>query len=183
MANYKLINPYIEGELSTVFSGKNQLDAALGAWTAVSKYVTNNVPQFAFTLENTKNGKLHHFSINELLVGGNSAEFNIEELHKITPSVEKELKKRINNFKNSDMRGGKKHKKHKHDDDEEDDSSSSSSSEVFSALKIFKNRNKVYPITYWWYDPFAYNFNNFYMPTFVAPLNPVVEITTVNYIP
>jgi len=175
MANYKLINPCIEGNLETTFSGKNPADAALGAWTTVSKYITNNVPQFAFTLENTKNSKLHHFSVTESLVGGSSAEFNIDELHNVKPNVEKELKKRVEQFKNSGMRGGKKHK-------DDDDSSSTSSSEIFSALKLYKNRNKVYPITYWWYDPLAYNFNNFYIPTFVAPMTPYVEVTTINYV-
>ena len=178
MANYKLINPCIEGSLETNFSGKTPSEAASKTWTAVSKYITNNVPQFAFTLENKNNGKFHHFSVTEKLLGGGSAEFNIDELHNVKPNTEKELKNRVERFSKSDLRGGKKHKK----DDDDDDDSSTSSSEVFSALKIFKNRNKSYPITYWWYDPLAYNFNTFYVPTFVAPLTPYVEVTTINYV-
>jgi hypothetical protein len=178
MANYRLINPCIEGDMKTTFSGNTPLDAAFGTWNAVSKYITNNVPHFAFTMENTKTGKMHHFAVKESLVGGGSAEFDITEINKVSSANEKELKKRIASFEKSSMRGGKKHKKH----DDDDDSSSSSSSEVFSALKLFKKRNQVYPIAYWWYDPLVYNFNSLYIPTFVAPLAPHIELTTINYV-
>lgn len=179
MANYNLINPSIEGSLSTTFSGKSQLDAAVTAWNSISKYITNNVPQFAFTLENSNDGQLHHFLVKETLDGGNSASFDISEMDlKLNKKTETEFKKRSAASK-SKMSGGKKH----HKDDDDDSSSSSSSSEIFSALKLYKNRTRTYPISYWWYDPLVYRLDYLYMPTFVAPLSPYVEFTTINYYP
>jgi hypothetical protein len=179
---YKLINPSIEGEFNNSFSGKSHLDAALGTWNSISKYITNNVPQFAFTLENKKNGQLHHFLVKESLVGGKSAKFDISELDiKLKKNEESEFKKRIHKFKTSEMRGGKK-KRHT-DDDDDDSSSSSSTSDIFSALKLYKSRNPVYPITYWWYDPIIYGLDSVYIPTFVAPITPYIEVTTLNYYP
>lgn len=177
MSNYKLLNPYIEGNIVNTFSGKSALDVAEQTWTAISKYITNNVPQFAFTLENTNNGQIHHFLVKESLIGGSNASFKISEMPlKMKSKEEKEFKNRIDKFKNSNMRGGKK----KRDDD--DDSSSSSLSEVFSALKLYK-KNKTYPITYWWYDPLVYRLDSVYIPTFVAPIVPYIEVMTVNYYP
>ena len=179
MSNYKLINPRLEGSLTTTFEGKTQLEAAETAWNTLSKYVTNNVPQFAFTLENTKNNQLTHFLVKETLVGGGSVKWNISELNlNLKTSVINQFKQNVDN---AEMSGGRRHKS-KHSDDD-DSSSSTSSSEIFSALKLHKNRLTTYPITYWWYDPWVYNLNSVYIPTFVYPMNPYIEVTTINYYP
>ena len=183
MSNYKLINPYIEGNIVNTFSGKSQLDAASQTWNTISKYITNNVPQFAFTMENINDGQIHHFLVKESLVGGNSAKYDIKELTlKMKQSEESAFKNRIDTFKNSKMRGGKK-KHDKKDDDDDSSSSSSSSSEIFSALKLYNRKNKSYPISYWWYDPLVYRLDSVYIPTFVAPIVPYIEVMTVNYYP
>src|SRR3990172_8221718 len=130
MSNYKLINPYIEGTMITSFSGASHLDAACCAWNALSKYITNNVPKFAFTLENINDGRLYHFLVKESLSGNRSADFKISEINlKLKQDAISQFKNRLS------MRGGKKHKK-KHDDDDDDDdddssSTSTSTSDVF----------------------------------------------------
>lgn len=192
MSNYKLINPRIEGTLSTIIRGDSDMNAAEKIWHTLSKYVTNNVPQFAFTLEDMDNNNMHHFVVKETLVGGNSVKWDIDKLDlDLDAAVEKKFLKNVNSAK---MSGGKKHRKHrKHrehrerkegdDDSSSSSSSSSSSDEMFSALKLYKNQMKTFPITYWWYDPWVYQLDSIYIPTFTSPMNPYIEVTTVNYYP
>lgn len=184
MSNYKLINPSIEGNITSSFSGTSQLDAAVDTWNSLSKYITNNVPRFAFTLENSGDGTLHHFLVKENLSGGGSANYKISEINvDMKASDIKSFKNRIANFKKSKAQeGGKKHKKHHHDDDDSS-SSSTSSSEIFSALKLYKQATRPVPIGYWWYDPLVYRLDSIYIPTFVAPLTPYIEVATINYYP
>lgn len=172
MPQYRLINPSIEGSLQTTYNEKKPTDAAEKVWLTLSKYITNSIPKFAFTLEDDK-GKLHHYSVKEKMIGGGDVKFDIAQIHEIPSKHDTELKSRVNKF--AKQRGGKKH----HDDDS---SSSSSSDDGFNALKLFKNKNTVFPITYWWYDPLVYNYNTFYTPTFVAPLYPQYEIYTSYYV-
>jgi len=180
-SEYKLINPYIEGSMDNKFFGKTHAEAAEQTWTTISKYITNNVPQFAFTLENNDNGQLHHFLVKESLIGGSDASFNISELQLNLKSKDaQEFKNRAKDT----MKGGKKKHKRRHDDDSSSSSSSSSdsASSIFSALKSYK-KNKGYPITYWWYDPLVYKLDSVYIPTFVAPIVPYIEVMTLNYYP
>lgn len=179
MSNYKLINPYIEGTIVTTYSAPTALDAANSAWESLSKYITNTVPKFAFTLKNTNDGSLSHFIVKETLRGGKSAEFKIKQLDlKLSKDTVKQFEKRLS------MKGGKKHHKHSDkDDDEDDSSSSSSSSDEYSAIRLHKMYTKAQPITYWWYDPIVYEIPSVYIPTFVTPLLPYIEVVTFNYYP
>lgn len=63
MSNYKVINPYFEGSMNTSFSGSDAKEAAENAWLAMSKFMTNNVPKFAFSLENLNDGSVHHLVV------------------------------------------------------------------------------------------------------------------------
>lgn len=181
MPSYKLINPVIEGDLKLNFKGKSDLDAANKAWSNISKYISNNVPQFAFTLEK-KGGKLCHFSVKEKR-NGKEASFNISELNlDLDDRKEKEFKQRI-----SKQAGGKKRRKKRKDDD---DDSSSSSDELnglispWSATGLYSPYNtSVLPITHWWYDPYVYSLESLYIPTFVYPLAPYIEVSTIAYYP
>ena len=177
MSNYKLINPYIEGTMVTSFSGASQLDAACSAWNALSKYITNNVPKFAFTLENN-DGQLYHFLVKESLSGNRAADYKISEINlKLQQDAISQFKNRLS------MRGGRKHKKRHDDDDDESSSSSSTSEDIFSAIKLSKLYSKTQPIVYWWYDPLIYEVESIYIPTFVAPIVPYIEVATINYYP
>lgn len=187
--SYKLINPAIEGKLKTTYKAKSELDAANKAWSSVSQYISNNVPKFAFTLENTKDGSLSHFIVKEKLDGKN-ASFNITKL-KLDVDSKKEIE-----FKNriAKQAGGKKHYKDRKDHDDDSSTSSSSSSDIqlitpfspYGSYSNYSNFNNfgVYsdlPISYWYYDPYFYNLDSLFIPTFVYPLTPYMEITTLNY--
>jgi hypothetical protein len=177
MSKYRLINPNIQGNLNNKFTGDSGIDAAKNAWDTISKYITNNVPKFGFTLENLKDGSLHHFSVKEDLEG-EYAKYDIQELNIKMKSDD------LNKFKskvaksNKNMSGGKKHK-----DKDDDSSSSSSTSDYLSSFKYNRLFNYPQPIVYWWYDPYIYSFDSVYIPTFVAPLTPYIEIATINYYP
>jgi len=199
MPNYKLINPTIEGNFINTFDKDNELDAAEETWRTLSKYITNNVPKFAFTLEKISDGQLSHFLVKESLSGNGYANYKVSKIKlNMKESDQKLFKDRINNLKKptNNIYGGKKHKhKHRHkkhndnnnvngnDNDDSSSSSSSSSSSAFTALKLFKSATATIPITYWWYDPLIYGFNSIYIPTFVSPLTPYIEVTTLNYYP
>ena len=174
MSNYKLINPSIQGNLKSTVSANAPLDDAKQIWTNMSKYITNNVPAFAFTIEKQSGGALHHFKVKETK-HKDEAKFEIEEINvKLKAGDLQKFKERANK---SAMQGGKKHNK-----DKDDDSSSSSSSDGFDTLKMYKNFNRpVLPISYWWYDPYVYNLSSVFIPTFVTPVLPYIEIATVAY--
>jgi hypothetical protein len=177
MSNFKLINPKLQGDIKTTVSAGNSLDAAKQIWTNLSKYFTNDVPTFAFTIENQSGGSLHHFKVEETK-HKNEASFKIESIEsKLKSSDIKKFKKRIDEL--PAMHGGKKH--HHKDDDS---SSSDSSSEAFDALKMYKKfskRNTIQPIAYWWYDPSPYGLSSIYIPTFITPVQPYIEVATIGY--
>lgn len=181
MPSYKLCNPVIKGEVKTTFSGKTGLEAANKAWSTLSKYLSNNVPTFAFTLEQS-GGKLLHFTVKEKR-NGKEASFNISEMKiKLDARKEKEFRNRL-----AKQAGGKKHKKR--DDDDEDDSSSSSDElngiiSPWSPVGLYSPYvASALPITYWWYDPYIYSLDSVYIPTFVYPLAPYIEVSTISYYP
>jgi hypothetical protein len=176
--SYKLINPYIEGSLKTTVSGKTQLEAAKSAWNKLSKNFTNNIPKFAFTLKNVSDGKLCHFLVKEK-TSNDTVNYTITELD-ISSSDKgvKDLKNKIKNLKQSGGKAKRRRKRSKHDDDDDDSSSDSDTDDLYNKIKYNNLLNKMYPITYWWYDPIAYAryIDTFYAPNFVAPLSPYVEI-------
>jgi hypothetical protein len=179
MSSFKLINPSIQGNVKNTVSAENSLDAAKQIWTNLSKYFTNDVPAFAFTIENQNGGALSHFKVEETK-HKNEASFKIELVEsKLKSSDMKKFKRRIDEL--PAMKGGKHHSKK----DKDDSSSSSSSSEAFDALKMYKKfskrNNSLSPIVYWWYDPSPYNLSSVYIPTFIAPVQPYIEVATVGY--
>ncbi|AYV81751.1 MAG: hypothetical protein Harvfovirus58_9 [Harvfovirus sp.] len=186
MPTFKIANPKIIGEFDDTVNAPNIMEAADKAWVKMSAHITNNVPRFLFTLEDTQSGKMHNFEVDEI-PQGKLANYSITELseHKISASQERALKaeekKLQEKLKNLD---GGRHK-HRYKDIKrinEDDSSSSSSSEedLYRKIRHIRNLNAPQPIVYWWYTPLLYqdyNYPSLYMPTFNAPLVPYVEIS------
>ena len=173
MAEYKLINPSIQGDLKTTVNAKTPLLAAKETWANLSKYFTNDVPTFAFTLENNEGG-MYHFKVEET-IKNNDAKFKIDMIDsKLKKEDLQKFKSRVDKL--PAMKGGKKHKK------DDDDTSTDSSSEGFDTLKAYKNLSKrIQPITYWWYDPYVYTLPSVYIPTLIPTVVPYVEIATVGY--
>ena len=168
MPNYQLINPYIEGDFKTAYDGKSPIDAGEKAWVNLSRYLTGNVPKFAFTMERTSDHKHFHFVVKENVEGDNVS-FSVK---KVDVKVPKEglqaFKKKVSSLR--DQSGGKK----------KDDSSSSSDSDSELYKKIMKHKynHMSQPILYWWYTPYLYDvtLGSVYMPNFTIPLSPYVEL-------
>jgi len=176
---YKLINPHIDGSMNLNFKGENAISAADETWNSLSKHLINNVPKFAFSLEKSSDGSLHHFVVSEMVGGNKNVNFSIDELKlNMTEPQEQSFKQFINESaskRKSVQDGGAR--RHRYDDDDDSSLSSSSSSEerdLYEKLKIMKMQSK--PISYWWYNPAVYGINNLYVPTFKAPSSPYVQL-------
>lgn len=188
MHNYKLVNPIIVGDFNKSVSAASPSDAAADIWSSISKYVVGDVPQFGFTLMNEGDNKLHHFMVKESAGGSKDAKFSIEELtHKMKPVDEKKFIDYTNSISDEAAKSQTGGKKHRFDDHKKDDSSSSSSSSdsIYERARLFERSNYTVkaqqPMVYWWYSPLLYTklspqFTSYYIPTFVVPLRPYVEI-------
>ena len=180
---YRLVNPYLTGNIENTFSGKSALDAASEAYNSLSENFNNNIPKFYFTLQKVnnsenkvgggKNQDYFHFEVTEEKID-NQVNFRIK------PLKEKIDSKRLTQFKKSisqkDLKGGKRKKK--------DDSSSSSStdSDFLDDSSDAKYKTKYVrsdPIVNWFYDPYLYRLQKVYVPTFVYPVKPYIEISLI----
>ena len=182
-SQYKLVNPYIEGEMKTSFSALNNLDAAKEAWETLSKNFTNNLPKFAFTLQKN-DGSLSHYLVKET-ADRDTVNFSIEQIHpKLSKKKIDDFKKRIKNLETSKNKVGgendedKKHKrKGKHDDDDSSSSCEGDDSDLFyEKLRYNLLKNRYSPIVYWSYTPYIYQLRSFFMPTFLVPQTPFVHV-------
>lgn len=192
---YVLVNPFIRGDLNNSFSGKNSLDAANKAYTELSNFFNNNVPKFYFTLQKVKNEKsigkgrmsdYVHFKVIETKNGKN-VQYKIVP-HEMSGAGIKEFKKKLTNVVSSQkkLEGGseqdggakKKKKKTKKKKDESDSDSDSSDwlEDSSDEHHKYKTGISMQPIYHWWYDPYLYKLQKIYIPTFVPPLTPYVEI-------
>lgn len=180
MSKYTLLNPHIHGKFDTVFSGNSPLDAGTNAWNSMSEYFRGPLPKFAFTMERNTDKQLFHFLVKETRLenGKKISDWEIEEIQpNLTSSEIKDFNDKLNLKRQSDLQddrnqtGGKHH--HHHDDDD-DDSSSTSESDIYHKYKLLKNKPAL-PIMYWWYYPSLYQ-TSLFIPTFVYPLIPFIEI-------
>jgi hypothetical protein len=174
MSQYKLVNPIIGGSFETTYKGKTQLEAGRNAWDSMSTYLTGSVPKFLFTLQNTNDGQLHHFTVNETVTHGKNIEYSLNELQlNMTTDQQKNFKNQLTKVdkKVSGLQNGGKHRK----DDDSSSSSSSDDEEFYEKLRYMKNKYSQ-PITYWWYNPIVYGVDNLYIPTFTVPLTPYVHV-------
>ena len=144
----------------------------------MSKYVTNNVPSFAFTLEKTSDNSFHHFLIKEE-INDDMVKYSITD-YKPKSGGEKKLRESLKKFDNNNQSGGekkkKRYKKRRYDDDDDDDDDFDDLDDVYDRVRRQKYLHQSQPILYWWYNPLAYQLNNFYIPTFTHPLTPYVQV-------
>ena len=187
---YYLVNPLIGGNMKTKFSGKNDLDAAKKAYDSISEYFNNNVPEFNFTLQKIVNDKSQigagkntdylHFKSTEKKKG-NTIDFRLVPF-KVTKNTKeiKRFREQIKKIENRVQNGGGKH----HDDDDDDDHKShkkkhwldDDEDEDWYFPKLRRSTFLASPISYYWYDPYIYRTNYHFVPTWVAPLAPYVQI-------
>lgn len=183
MSKYQLINPVITGKFQNVYEASESIDAAKQFWNELTgnNYITNNVPQFMFTLEKISDHSLHHFMVKEKATSSESkfADYSIEEVKlDLSASQIKEFRsevskvqKRMTKEKESQS-GGKKSRK-RYDDSS---SSSSSSGDEDDLIDYIRMKRFNQPIVHWWYTPTLYKVPTLFTPTFVAPLYPYVEL-------
>jgi hypothetical protein len=171
MEEYRLINPLVQGEFQTNIKAASSNEAAQKYWNELSRYFTNNIDNFAFTLQRGgRGGKCSHYRVKEKVMG-NNVEFTISKLKN---GIKKEHEQQLIELYNS-QHGGKKHKKSKHRSRD----SSSSSSDSSNVKHIYHHNNiNPYPIVTWDYAPFVYNFDipYFSVPTWVSPFSPQMKI-------
>ncbi len=169
---FKLVNPYIKGDFDCNFDGSTPISAAKKCWSELSQYFTNNIPKFAFTMQDVKTGGFSHFVVNEKKEG-DDVDFKIKKvtMHK---KNEKILQEKLKNMENDTMSGGK-HKKHC---DCEDDSDSEIDY-FYQSLKGFHNYGM--PFKWFWYAPTPYRTSSCFIPTFTMPISPYIQIDTLTW--
>lgn len=160
MKQYSIVNPVIKGSFENEFVAKNNKEAGLNAYEALSQYFSGNVPEFNFTLRS--GNKFVNFRATEKVNESGKVKFKVRETS--TPINETALRSFIEGTKN--ISGGK----FKYYDSS---SSSSSSSQVY---KYYKKPRQPVPISHWQYYPGIYAVDYYYVPQFVAPLTPYVYI-------
>lgn len=179
MPTFKLVNPKIIGDFNDIVTANNKSDAADKTWMQLTKYITNNVPRFLFTLEDQESGLLYNFQVDEN-PDGKIANYDITELDsKLTKSQIKSFKNQLAKIERktqhliNGMYGGQRRHRY-HEDD-----STTDSEELYDKIKLIKSINTPQPIVYWWYTPVLYEYYklpSIYIPTFNPPLLPYVEV-------
>ncbi len=171
MVKYNLVNPHVEGKFDCACNGKTPSDAAANLWERLSEHLNNNIPQFGFTIQKASGGSLHHFSVSEKK-SGETVTAKIDPV-KVTKKAEKEFLKDLDKFKT--MAGGAKDE-FDDEDDEFDDAERQIGTYDWIAWQMnMLDRNQ--PFAFWRYYPF-YPFPSVYVPTFIFPMAPYVEVVT-----
>lgn len=185
--SYLLVNPHIEGSLKTQVKAKNSLEAAKNLYKNLSEHFNNNVPKFYFTIQkgNSGAGKFYSFKVKETR-NDNTVDFSLEPVviqnEKNTYSkFKKNLSKFVSGLEQSGgakkRKGkGKKSKKHDPFDDDEDEDDFFDSEERGKSTQRYYTPNTFSPISNYYYDPYLYSMNTFYVPTFYSYLNPFIHI-------
>jgi hypothetical protein len=177
MKSYILVNPHIEGSVDTKFKTKNSEEAANLAYESISKYFSNNLPKFSFTLQKAGSNQFYHFEVSEKINKNDKVKYQIKANKSISNVQGLEKFIEANQEK---LAGGKdKSKKYRFDEDSSDSSSSSESSDD-DYYYYYKPVNRSLPITYWSYYPYVYPLKKFYVPTFVPTISPYVYISLSN---
>lgn len=174
--NYQLVNPSIKGDFPTTFSASTPFEAANNAWKSLSSYFTNNVPKFPFTLQSLKDNKLFHFLVKED-VKGDQVNYKITELKlKDEQKANDTLKKNVQEF--NKKYGGSRRRRRDRDEDEDDDDDDDDN-DMYHRIAyphLFGQQNPFSYLSHFYFDPTVYNLQSFYVPSFVVPYTPYVEI-------
>lgn len=187
MKTFKLVNPYIKGNMTTTFSGKDALNAAQSAWEELGQNISKNVPKFYFTLQDSKKN-FSHFYVKETLNDG-LVDYRLSKLtNKASAKINNHFKTQVEKFQNTNMSGGirmgkrrkskrsksKKTKSKKKKNRDHDDDSSSSEEEALGSSTALTYTT---PIGYFYYDPIVYGFDDVYMPNIIGSV-PLVNVYT-----
>jgi len=153
MPNYKLVNPYIIGSMTTTFEANSSMEAAKQAYENVSKYFGNTIPSYRFSLKRlSSDSKIMggseksflHFEAKEKKGKNNIVNFEINQI-KADKDI-KNFQQRLNKVVNQDMKmkshlDGGKSKKTSHKAKREVSGISSESSVVPPKKRFVENRS------------------------------------------
>jgi len=183
---YQLQNPYLKGNLVKTVKAENSIKAANQLYKNLSEHFNNSLPYFYFTIKkgSSKKGKLYHFEVKELKNNNTEVDYEINEYKLGNEEHVENFYEKLNKFKSSFNKegGSKKHsKKHKKNKKDKKEDSSDSDSSITSGSSDYYKRVKSYlpvtqPIYYWWYDPYLYNLDRLYIPTFYSYITPYIEL-------
>ncbi len=178
---YRLVNPHIKGEFKNSLKTKNSIEAGKKFYKSLSEHFNNNIPEFYFTIQkgSSGSGKYYHFKVKEEREG-EEVNFSIEPYKikgekKAITKFNGGLEKFINKVGGAKKKKRKTKKKKDSDSDLDDDSSDDYYTRASTYIPSVN-----YPIYYWWYDPYLYNLNSIYIPTFYAYVTPYIEIALTN---
>ncbi|CAH6421781.1 Hypothetical protein KVN_LOCUS467 [uncultured virus] len=188
MNEYKLVNPFIQGNFTNIFKGSEPLEAAQNVWKTLSGYFTNNLPKFAFSLQNAKDKTLSHFLVQEKIKDDN-VNYEISEINQPFSKTEEDaFINKLNDLQQETIKGGRRRRRYRNsydDEDDDEDDDFDDLDEDYDKKKLKKMYNKIkyqnliktnQPIIHWWYNPLLYKLPSVYIPTFIAPISPYVEI-------
>jgi hypothetical protein len=176
---YRLINPYIEGDVDTMVRAKDSYSAGKKIYKNISKHFTNSVDNFNMTVQDVDSKGLTHYNVSEKMGKDGLVDYNLTRLSSNFPSAtESKLIKQVNKLEGQS--GGKRRHHRRYDDS----SSSSSSSDDGNYLSF---KIPYAPITKFIYHSLPYytlEVNNvspidssrFFLPTFSFPVNPSYQI-------
>jgi hypothetical protein len=172
---YVLVNPYIQGDFKSQIKAKNSAEAAQKLYKNLSEHFNNSVPKFYFTIQKggSGSGKYYHFKVTE---SRNNKEVSFSLQPYTVPGVTNmnAFNNKLSNFKNKfEQAGGKKGKKKSRRDDSD---SESDSEDIYKTARSY-TPVVTQPFYYWWYDPYVYNLDAFWIPTFYSYVTPYIEIT------
>jgi hypothetical protein len=174
MPKFTIVNPFIEGKMNKTCNAKTPIAAAKETWCNLSKNFSNNVPKFAFTLENESDGSLSHFSVTEKIVE-TDVDYLIKELNlNLSESNNDKFKNEIHKLKQIQIGG--KSKYYKDDDDDDNDAIYDDLANIYDNIRTYKQNQQNWPVYYWWYFPSLYKVEDLYIPTFTAPFNPYAHL-------
>ena len=178
--SYTLVNPHIEGSFNKQSKAKNSIEAASNIYKELSSHFNNNIPKFHFTLK--KGSKYYHFQVKETK-NKDDVHFTMEPFNIDSNNID-QFNENLKSIQSRLQKGGKKKtskkvskKKSRYDDDEDDEDEDEDDDYVY------RKRRSV--LDYWWYDPYVYSLDYFYVPTFstytpyvVSPTNTYSYSTT-----
>ena len=172
---YRLVNPYVQGEVKTNIKAKNSITAAKKLYRSISEHFNNSVPKFYFTIQkgSSGKGKYYHFEVKEKR-SGEEVSYSIQPYSiRSEKTTLKKFESKLNLAKKNI--GGKKKRKSKKKDDS--DSSDTDSSDYYKRSQQYVPTYDL-PIWYWWYDPYVYRLDYVNVPTFYSYVTPYIEILT-----
>jgi hypothetical protein len=175
---YVLVNPKIKGSIKTTVESENAHKAANKLYKNLSEYMANRVGDFDISIQNEKTNELSHYRILEDERDGQG----YYKIYKYQGSMDEDIEKQLlKKYQSGGNKGGT------YSDSDSSDSDSDSSTSNFSELLDSDSMGYVYPVTYYTYYTLPYyklktvgltakDRARFFVPNFIYPLNPCVEI-------